>query len=40
MINDYDSQLATLANNIRIIANMEDPIGRVLKRTEVTKSLS
>ncbi|KAL2322489.1 hypothetical protein Fmac_026868 [Flemingia macrophylla] len=25
--------------NIRIIANMEDPIGRVLKRTEVIKSL-
>ncbi|XP_027913507.1 delta-1-pyrroline-5-carboxylate synthase-like [Vigna unguiculata] len=32
-------KLATLANNIRIIANMEDPIGRVLKRTELAEGL-
>ncbi|KOM39161.1 hypothetical protein LR48_Vigan03g254300 [Vigna angularis] len=31
--------LATLANNIRLIANMEDPIGRVLKRTELAEGL-
>ncbi|KAG4920295.1 hypothetical protein JHK84_049146 [Glycine max] len=31
--------LASLANNIRIIANMEDPIGRVLKRTELAEGL-
>ncbi|QCE01262.1 delta-1-pyrroline-5-carboxylate synthetase [Vigna unguiculata] len=28
-----------LANNMRIIANMEDPIGRVLKRTELSDGL-
>nr|ABY89287.1 pyrroline-5-carboxylate synthetase [Phaseolus vulgaris] len=32
-------KLASLANNIRIIANMEDPIGRVLKRTELAEGL-
>ncbi|XP_047161937.1 delta-1-pyrroline-5-carboxylate synthase-like [Vigna umbellata] len=32
-------KLATLANNIRLIANMEDPIGRVLKRTELAEGL-
>nr|ACZ67848.1 pyrroline-5-carboxylate synthetase [Medicago sativa subsp. falcata] len=32
-------KIAGLANNIRIIANMEDPIGRVLKRTELAEGL-
>ncbi|KAK7372413.1 hypothetical protein VNO80_05791 [Phaseolus coccineus] len=32
-------KIATLANNMRIIANMEDPIGRVLKRTELSDGL-
>ncbi|XP_020208247.1 delta-1-pyrroline-5-carboxylate synthase [Cajanus cajan] len=34
-----NEKLASLANNIRIIANMEDPIGRVLKRTELAEGL-
>ena len=29
-------QISSLANSIRTLANMEDPIGRVLKKTEVT----
>lgn len=29
-------QISSLANSIRTLANMEDPIGHVLKRTEVT----
>ncbi|KOM46972.1 hypothetical protein LR48_Vigan07g067600 [Vigna angularis] len=33
------SLIASLANNMRIIANMEDPIGRVLKRTELSDGL-
>nr|CAC82184.1 pyrroline-5-carboxylate synthetase 1 [Medicago truncatula] len=32
-------KIVGLANNIRIIANMEDPIGRVLKRTELAEGL-
>nr|P32296.1 RecName: Full=Delta-1-pyrroline-5-carboxylate synthase; Short=P5CS; Includes: RecName: Full=Glutamate 5-kinase; Short=GK; AltName: Full=Gamma-glutamyl kinase; Includes: RecName: Full=Gamma-glutamyl phosphate reductase; Short=GPR; AltName: Full=Glutamate-5-semialdehyde dehydrogenase; AltName: Full=Glutamyl-gamma-semialdehyde dehydrogenase [Vigna aconitifolia] len=32
-------KIASLANNMRIIANMEDPIGRVLKRTELSDGL-
>ncbi|MDF5361752.1 hypothetical protein P3687_25880, partial [Vibrio parahaemolyticus] len=32
-------QIASLANNVRIIANMEDPIGQVLKRTELSDGL-
>ncbi|XP_019419158.1 PREDICTED: delta-1-pyrroline-5-carboxylate synthase-like [Lupinus angustifolius] len=32
-------KIASLASNIRIIANMEDPIGRVLKRTELADGL-
>jgi delta-1-pyrroline-5-carboxylate synthetase len=34
-----NEKIAGLANNIRIIANMEDPIGRVLKRTELAEGL-
>ncbi|XP_027336660.1 delta-1-pyrroline-5-carboxylate synthase isoform X3 [Abrus precatorius] len=34
-----NEKLASLANNIRIIANMEDPIGQVLKRTELAEEL-
>ncbi|KAH1263236.1 Delta-1-pyrroline-5-carboxylate synthase [Glycine max] len=33
------SLIASLANNMRIIANMEDPIGQVLKRTELSDGL-
>ncbi|KAF7831029.1 delta-1-pyrroline-5-carboxylate synthase [Senna tora] len=33
------SLIASLANNMRILANMEDPIGRVLKRTELADGL-
>lgn len=29
-------QIASLAKSIRTLANMEDPINRILKRTEVT----
>ncbi|KAL2973728.1 hypothetical protein AAZX31_14G063500 [Glycine max] len=32
-------KIASLANNVRIIANMEDPIGQVLKRTELSDGL-
>ncbi|XP_054797792.1 delta-1-pyrroline-5-carboxylate synthase [Prosopis cineraria] len=32
-------KIAGLAKNIRTLANMEDPIGRVLKRTEVAEGL-
>ncbi|TKY56790.1 Delta-1-pyrroline-5-carboxylate synthase [Spatholobus suberectus] len=32
-------KIASLANNMRIIANTEDPIGRVLKRTELSDGL-
>nr|CAA67069.1 delta-1-pyrroline-5-carboxylate synthase [Medicago sativa] len=32
-------KIVGLANNIRIIANMEDPIGRVLKRTELAEGV-
>ncbi|KAL2665299.1 hypothetical protein AAZV13_02G213200 [Glycine max] len=32
-------KIASLANNMRIIANMEDPIGQVLKRTELSDGL-
>lgn len=32
-------KIVGLANNIRIIANMEDPIGQVLKRTELAEGL-
>ncbi|CAJ1970938.1 unnamed protein product [Sphenostylis stenocarpa] len=32
-------KIASLANNMRIIANMEDPICRVLKRTELADGL-
>lgn len=31
----YTWQIKSLANSIRVLANMEDPIGRVLKRTQV-----
>ncbi|KAL5126794.1 Delta-1-pyrroline-5-carboxylate synthase [Glycine soja] len=34
-----NSLIASLANNVRIIANMEDPIGQVLKRTELSDGL-
>lgn len=34
-----NEKIASLANNIRIIANMEDPIGRVLKKTELAEGL-
>ncbi|KAI5407471.1 Delta-1-pyrroline-5-carboxylate synthase, variant 2 [Lathyrus oleraceus] len=34
-----NEKITGLANNIRIIANMEDPIGRVLKRTELAEGL-
>lgn len=30
-------QIKSLANSIRVLADMEDPIGRVLKRTEVNQ---
>lgn len=30
-------QISSLANSIRVLANMEDPIGHVLKRTQVSK---
>ncbi|ESW13837.1 hypothetical protein PHAVU_008G230300 [Phaseolus vulgaris] len=32
-------KIASLANNMRVIANMDDPIGRVLKRTEISDGL-
>ncbi|KAL2317200.1 hypothetical protein Fmac_031076 [Flemingia macrophylla] len=32
-------KIASLANNMRIIANMEDPIGQVLKKTELSDGL-
>ncbi|XP_020202258.1 delta-1-pyrroline-5-carboxylate synthase [Cajanus cajan] len=32
-------KIASLANNMRIIANMEDPIGQILKRTELSDGL-
>ncbi|RYR65473.1 hypothetical protein Ahy_A03g011406 isoform B [Arachis hypogaea] len=36
----YEKSLITsLANNMRTIANMDDPIGRVLKRTELADGL-
>ena len=28
-------QISSLAKSIRVLAGMEDPIGRILKRTEV-----
>ncbi|KAH0979680.1 hypothetical protein GBA52_006857 [Prunus armeniaca] len=34
-----DPNLAILANSIRVLANMEDPIGRVLKRTQLAEGL-
>ncbi|KAM6582315.1 hypothetical protein CsatB_009317 [Cannabis sativa] len=33
------AKIKTLAKNMRAIANMEDPIGRVLKRTEIADGL-
>ncbi|KAJ6892091.1 delta-1-pyrroline-5-carboxylate synthase [Populus alba x Populus x berolinensis] len=32
-------KIESLANSIRVLANMEDPIGRVLKRTELADGL-
>ncbi|GAB4859334.1 Delta-1-pyrroline-5-carboxylate synthase [Ancistrocladus abbreviatus] len=32
-------QIASLAKSIRVLANMEEPIGRVLKRTELADGL-
>lgn len=32
-----DFQVSSLANSIRVLANMEEPVGRVLKRMEVRK---
>ncbi|GMN41422.1 hypothetical protein TIFTF001_010643 [Ficus carica] len=32
-------KIKSLANSIRVLANMEDPIGRVLKRTELADGL-
>ncbi|CAK7325754.1 unnamed protein product [Dovyalis caffra] len=32
-------KIASLANSIRVLANMEDPIGHVLKRTELSDGL-
>lgn len=34
-----DWQISSLANAIRVLANMKDPIGHVLNRTEVRESL-
>lgn len=34
-----DWQISSLANAIRVLANMKDPIGHVLNRTEVSKGL-
>lgn len=33
----HDLQVSSLAYSIRVLANMEEPVGRVLKRTEVRK---
>ncbi|KAF3953117.1 hypothetical protein CMV_021411 [Castanea mollissima] len=32
-------KISSLANSIRVLANMEDPIGRILKRTELADGL-
>nr|AEV46825.1 delta-1-pyrroline-5-carboxylate synthetase [Boehmeria nivea] len=32
-------KIKSLANSVRVLANMEDPIGRVLKRTEIADGL-
>lgn len=31
-------QISSLANSIRVLAKMEEPVGRVLKRTEVWRN--
>lgn len=31
-------QISSLANSIRVLAKMEEPVGRVLKRTEVLRN--
>ncbi|KAL2227478.1 UNVERIFIED_CONTAM: Delta-1-pyrroline-5-carboxylate synthase [Sesamum indicum] len=33
------SKVSSLANSIRVLANMEEPVGRVLKRTELSQGL-
>ncbi|PHT40299.1 Delta-1-pyrroline-5-carboxylate synthase [Capsicum baccatum] len=31
-------KISNLANSVRVLANMDEPLGRILKRTEVSKS--
>ncbi|KAK7817620.1 delta-1-pyrroline-5-carboxylate synthase [Quercus suber] len=36
---ENEADISSLANSIRVLANMEDPIGRILKRTELADGL-
>lgn len=35
----YAWQILSLAKSIRVLANMEDPIGRILKKTQVREGV-
>ncbi|KAK4345213.1 hypothetical protein RND71_035389 [Anisodus tanguticus] len=35
---EANEKIANLANSVRVLANIDEPLGRILKRTEVSKS--